>query len=76
MFEHRILRVEQFAVFEGVRDFEYKLLARSIRYQKVLIALAGQLARGALNSKVLGNDRRGRFGIERGRRQGYNPEVS
>ena len=76
MLQDGVLCLDKRRLFERVRDLQYKLFPSAIRYQKVLIALAGQLARGALNSKVLGNDRRGRFGIERGRRQGYNPEVS
>ena len=75
MFEHRILRVEQCPVFEGVRDFEYKLFACCIRYQKVLVALARQLARASVNAKVFGRDHRGRFSVERRRIQGYNREI-
>jgi hypothetical protein len=40
MLQHGVLRVEQFRGFEGVRDFEYKLFPGTIRYQKVLVALA------------------------------------
>src|SRR6185503_11829239 len=65
MFEHRILRVEQCPVFKSVGDFEYKLLAYSIRYQKVLVALARQLSRSTVNVKVFGYDRRSRFSVER-----------
>ena len=76
MVQDGVLCLDKRRLFERVRDLQYKLFPSAIRYQKVLIALAGQLARGALNSKVLCNDRRGRIGNERGRRQGYNPEVS
>jgi hypothetical protein len=75
VFEHSILRLEQGPVFEGVRDFEYKLFACAVRYQKVLIALARQLARAPVNTKVFGSNLRSRFGIERRCIQGYNREI-
>ena len=75
MLEHRILRLEQFPLLEGIRNFEYKLFPVAIRYQKVLIALARQLARATANAKVFGSERRSRFSVERRRIQGYNPEI-
>ena len=76
MLQNRVLGLDKGGLLMRVRDLQNKLFASAIRYQKVLVALARQRTRVAVNAKVFGCDRRGRFGIERGRRQGYNPEVS
>ena len=76
MLQNRVLCLEEGGFFKRVRDLQYKLFPAAIRYQKVLVALARQLTRGAANAKVFGGNRRGRFGIERWYSQGYNPEVA
>ena len=76
MLQNSVLCLEEGGLFKCVRDLQYKLFSRAIRYQKVLVALARQLMRGATNAKVFGCNRRGRFGIERGCRQGYNSQVA
>ena len=76
MLQNRVLCIDERGLFKRVRDLQYKLFPGAIRYQKVLVALARQLTRDALNAKVFGCNRRGRFGIERRRVQGYNSEVA
>jgi hypothetical protein len=74
--QNRILCFQKGGFFKRVRDLQYKLFTVAIRYQKVLVALARQLTRGAANPEKVGGNRCGRFGIKRRRMQGYNSEVA